>query len=248
MSMRISRILAASAALLLYWSAASAQNVTGYGAIPNPYLLLLREPAVLDELRLTAAQRVELRQINDEVDGPFLASRNWPPEKAHEKLSELIEQTRVKLQRVLQDSQQERLGQIILRLRGAASVALPPVAKQLQLSPSQLRAIEATLEKTREEINILTKQLREGASRREVERKAALAQQREQRNVLRELSGEQQLLFRRLLGPSFDPARLGRARFKAPELIGAGPWIHSQPLRLADLRGQVIALHFLAYG
>jgi hypothetical protein len=50
-------------------STARAQNVTGYASIPNPYLLLLREPAVHDDLRLTPEQRTELRRVNDEVDG-----------------------------------------------------------------------------------------------------------------------------------------------------------------------------------
>jgi hypothetical protein len=34
----------------------------------------------------------------------------------------------------------------------------------------------------------------------------------------------------------------------APELQAIEPWINSKPLRLQDLRGQVVVLHFWAFG
>ena len=63
-----------------------AQNITNYGSMPEPYLLLLREPAVLDDLQLNARQRQELEDVNQALDGPLLASRNTPPEKQRRRL------------------------------------------------------------------------------------------------------------------------------------------------------------------
>jgi hypothetical protein len=35
---------------------------------------------------------------------------------------------------------------------------------------------------------------------------------------------------------------------KAPEITGIEEWINSKPLKLEDLRGQVVALHFWTFG
>ena len=51
-----------------------------------------------------------------------------------------------------------------------------------------------------------------------------------------------------LVGKQFDPTKLGRASFKAPELINSGEWVNSSGFSLSDVRGKVIALHFYAYG
>lgn len=236
---------------LILWcllASAPAQNVTGYGSMENPYLLLLREPAVLEDLSLDTEQKAELRRLNDQIDGPLLALRNWPAEKANAKIAELIEQTRSALEEVLDESQRERFGQIMLRIRGIQSVLTPRVADRLNLTAAQRTAIEAILAETRDEIGALAKELQSGASPEPIQRQAALAQQREQQRVLGELSDTQKRLLAQLFGRSFDPSRLGKARFKAPQWDGSGEWLNSQPLQPGQLRGQVIALHFFAYG
>lgn len=59
----------------------TAQNVTGYGTMSDPFLFLLREPAVHDDLGLTREQKRRLVEINRSFDGLLLASRNMPAEK-----------------------------------------------------------------------------------------------------------------------------------------------------------------------
>lgn len=224
------------------------QNVTGYESMSNPYPLLLREPAVHDDLSLSRGQQVALQRLNDEVDGPLLALRNWPAEKAEPKLAELIQRTRVALDEVLEPRQRERLGQIMLRVRGIRLVPTPSVAERLNLTPKQREAIEETWASTREEIEAIAKQLEAGTPREKAERQALTVREREQRRVLAELTESQRRMLQDLLGRPFDPSRLGRAKFKAPELIDSTGWINSQPARLANLEGQVVAVHFFAFG
>jgi peroxiredoxin len=52
-----------------------------------------------------------------------------------------------------------------------------------------------------------------------------------------------------LLARDFDLAKLGRTRFKAPDLVGdSDAWLGSPPLSPADLRGRVVVVHFFAFG
>jgi hypothetical protein len=37
-------------------------------------------------------------------------------------------------------------------------------------------------------------------------------------------------------------------KIEAPEIVGIEEWINSKPLKLKDLRGQVVVLHFWTFG
>jgi hypothetical protein len=42
-----------------------------------------------------------------------------------------------------------------------------------------------------------------------------------------------------------EPASM---RIKAPELEGISDWVNTKPLKLSDLKGQVVVLHFWTFG
>ena len=71
-----------------------AQNVSGYAMIPEPFLFLLREPAVHDDLELTRDQRTRLTEVNHSFDGILLATRNMPPERGQEKVARVMSESR----------------------------------------------------------------------------------------------------------------------------------------------------------
>jgi hypothetical protein len=230
-------------------SSTSAQNVSGYGSIPDPFLFLLREPAVHADLGLTAPQRQRLVEFNESVDGILLASRNEPPQKGQQKIAEVRESTVERVSRLLSAAQQERLRQITYRMRGLSFVLSPLVAQRLALTEQQAQEIRTAVQVAAEQVKAVSTETYQGEKAHQQAQQAALAaRQKEHDTILAVLSDDQRQQLASLVGRRFHPDRLGRVTFKAPELTGGSEWVNSRPLNLQDLRGKVVALHFWAYG
>ncbi len=226
-----------------------AQNVTGYGTMADPFLFLVREPAVHDDLGLTPEQGRRLVEINHSFDGLLLATRNMPAEKGEAKIAEIMTATRNQAAKLLSTQQQERLRQIAYRLRGISCVLMPHAAEQLRLTSQQKAEIEAIVKETREQVNELQSGTYQGEeAHRKSQDAITAARKKEQQAILDLLDNTQKQRLMALVGGSFAPGRLGHVSFKAPELSTDDEWINSKPLQLADLRGKVVALHFWPFG
>jgi thiol-disulfide isomerase/thioredoxin len=215
----------------------------------DPFLFLLREPAVHNELSLSGSQMAQLAELNEQFDGTLLASRNMPADQAREKVAAAISTSRQRIASLLDDRQRERFQQITYRARGVSFVLLPEASEQLKLSEQQQRAIAQIVRNSLVSIQDLQQQVFEGTmTPHDAEQNFAAARKDEQLKVLEQLDPEQRQRLVGMIGPAFDPAQLGRVTFRAPELSSTGTWINSQPLQLSSLRGKVVAVHFWAFG
>lgn len=61
------------------------------------------------------------------------------------------------------------------------------------------------------------------------------------------LTPAQRNRFRSLLGVRVDTSKFGRIHALVPELIDTGHWLEDRKVRLADLRGKVVLVHFYAF-
>lgn len=237
-------------ALLLHCSItalASAQNLNSYQSIPEPYLFLLREPAIHEDLKLTQRQLAALSAVNDKIDARLVAMQNLSAAKQRETMTTLIAESKQRVDTIFDAGQRQRIGQVILQISGIRSVVSPEVAQRLRLSADQVSRIEKKLKETQEETDRIGKQIRQGQPKQPLVEQAMKLRREEQQDIFASLTASQQKELLGLLGPMFKQSRLGRVRFKAPELIDGDGWINSRPQRIADLRGQVVVVHFWAF-
>ena len=225
------------------------QNVTGYAMIPDPFLFLLREPAVQEDLGLSDEQMQQLVALNEQFDGDLLASRNMPAKVRQETVTQVMEQSRERVAQIFSEEQLDRLRQVSYRLRGISFVLTPHAAEQLELTSTQQASIQRIISQTLKSLGTLQEQLASGEKSQEQADSTELQiREKEQRQILQQLDGRQQRQLVALIGREFDPAKLGRVSFRAPEFSDTGIWINSEQLRLSQLHGKVVALHFWAFG
>ena len=216
--------------------------------VSNPYLFLIRDPVVHSELRLAEKQKTAITRLTDELDGPLWLLRDVSPEKGGGKLQKLIATAESKLKVILNVRQQIRLNQILLRVQGPAAFRRPDIARKLNLTRNQRQNIQTTAEESHRAIAELKKQLSDGKPREPLEKEAAQLRTQEQEKIQDTLTESQLKRWIAMRGEEIDVSNVGRVAVKAPELMESNDWVNSGPLKLRDLRGQVIALHFLTYG
>jgi peroxiredoxin len=226
----------------------AARGVDPYAGV-DPFWILIHEPAVWDELKLTAAQRTAVRQLTDELDLRFFPLRNKPAEQATAGLAKLIDEAQQQLPQQLKPQQTQRLMQILYWRLGTAALNRDDVAERLKFSDEQRASIQEISRQTQKAVAALEKEASEGKPREPLEKKFTELKTDEQQQILQLLKPEQRTGWTELLGDAFDLAKLGQPEFKTPELVDTKEWINARsPLRLEQLRGKVVIVHFYASG
>ncbi|UCD53095.1 MAG: redoxin domain-containing protein [Phycisphaerales bacterium] len=212
--------------------------------IPHPLTMLLRDATAQRDLRLQPEQIKAVAAALDEVELPLWQLRDFPTEQRNEPAEKLLETLRNRLATILSTQQQTRLDQIVLQSRSIRGLVEPAVAEKLNLSIGQI-------ERMREVIAGLTQgmaSLQQGGVTASEAARARVLQGQAERNALAVLDRDQQRTLRILTGRAFDFSRVRQRACRAPELRGVETWINAGPVTLADLRGNVVIVHFYTFG
>ncbi len=239
-------------AALLLVDVCAAQSSNPYGKLPvtqmaEPLLMLIRDPIVQSELAISTAQKRSIRQLSDKYDSTLWKTRNQPAQAASENFNMILTSAKRDLPNVLTSDQLRRLGQIELWTRGMKAFSRDDFAQRLSLTDEQRQKISKASEVAAKAIEGLTKELNDGATRSSIEKRARAVRIEEQKQILAAITREQHQRWIAMLGERVDVSKLGRVKFKAPELTGQGAWINSTPLTMEKLKGKVVALHFYAF-
>ena len=216
--------------------------------VSSPYMVLIRDPVVQRELQLDPSQQNQILALTDRADGLLWMIRAMSVEKGSPALAKLIIGTQVEMKKILSTRQNIRLREIVLRVQGSNAFLRDDVVGYLGLNEAQSTEITASIEETEKEIATLEQRLKDGETREKLEPLANKIKKRGRQDLVAILSDAQREKLTTMLGQEFDASRLGNVKLKAPELDVGGGWINSSSLKLADLRGKVVALHFMAYG
>jgi hypothetical protein len=213
----------------------------------QPYMLLIRDEVVHDDLKLSTRQRGEVRELTDELDVSIWSMRNKSSDQVAKTMAASLSRAKSGMSTILTPEQVGRMDQIVMWTLGMKALARDSVAEKLGLRDDQRKEIEDTLTSTAKTIGELSQQLKSGTARASIEKKVGNLRNEEQRKILAALSRRQRQDLVTMLGRRIDLANLGQIRFKAPEIVGQGEWFNSQPLTLERLKGKVVALHFFAF-
>lgn len=213
----------------------------------DPYWSLIHDQAVVEDLKLTAQQLAEWRETLDPLDLACFKLQNKPTSEAKPALTEILNETKEQLGKVLKPQQAQRLEQIVVRAHGPASLLRDDIAGKLKLSEKQRGEIRKAILEAREGREKLQHDLR--AAKLETaaaEKQYAKINEMERDAVNAVLSNDQKQKLALLFARDFEISKLGRTVYKAPDLTGdSAAWLNSQPLDASSLRGRVVVVHFL---
>jgi hypothetical protein len=228
----------------------SREALKGQGITLTPAVFLIRDPVVLEELNLTASQRASLAELALAANEEAWKFRDVTPDSAAASaaIQKLNDETDARMGNVLTARQLERLQQIVLQVHGPPALQSLHVAEKLALSATQRGRIASIVAESKNALSEVRARARAGEDRAALSRQVGELQSGLNDDLLAMLAPQQREQWSVLLGKPLDLARLQPLLAKAPELRGIDAWLNSEPLTLAGLRGQVVALHFWTFG
>lgn len=216
----------------------------------DPYWSLVHDQLVLDDLKLSADQQAEWRAVLDPQDLACFKLQNKSPAEARPALAKILTETKAHLGGLLKPQQAQRLEQIVVRAQGPAGLLRDDLAAKLKLTDKQRVDIRQAVSEAREGREKLHRDLRAAKMETAAAEKQFTKLGETERDAINAvLTNEQKQKLSLLVARDFDVSKLGRTAYKTPELIGdTGTWLNSEPLETESLRGNVVVLHFFAFG
>lgn len=218
-------------------------------AEPSPIFFLIRDAEVQDELGLSDDLKASLGALTVELDKNLWAMRDMDPQssEAGRAWRSLQDVLNGRLKELLSGAQHRRLTQLVLRAEGLRVLGRPEIARALGMDDRQRDRIRGIAKETDRRLAVLGKSAAAGDRAALIEASNRVRID-ENGQILAILTHAQQERWAAALGKPFEMKHLRWVGVTAPELQPADAWINSDPLTLEKLRGQVVALHFWAFG
>lgn len=216
----------------------------------QPVLLqMIRDDAIHRELKLSPDQVREVMAAVEPIDGPWFRVRIRPLEERVETITALTDQLQQSLRSILDTDQLARLEQLHNQALGTRMIVRDPTAKSLRLSASEREELYTVFHQTDKLVADVQSKLQSGEiDSAEASRKISRAKADEKDAFVDALSNEQKRMLSSLTGPTFNFSKVKRMYPVAPELTDQGAtWLQGSELKLDDLKGKVVALHFYAF-
>ena len=216
-------------------------------AVPYLTLAIARDPSIHAELGLKPKQIEAVHAAIADVDETFWQLRDIPVSKCAAQLDSLHTRLLQGLKKELTQSQLDRVQQIVLQARGWKALVSPEVVDKLKLSTEQVARLRTALADATKEREASEKEIA-GQSVTNQEQARAKLRKADAKRFSEVLTARQQTDFSSMLGTAFDLGKIVQVGCVAPELRGVTAWINSEPLALQQLRGNVVIVHFWAFG
>lgn len=214
-------------------------------------IYLLHSPDVHDALELKSKQQDQLRILLNKIQRPLWRLRDVDPRfvesKHRETVAALVAEINDILpatEQLLNERQRERLDELTLRWEGLPALKQDKWADAVKLDAGQKRAIRQAGERTFQALALIHNKKKGSIDAETMQKVMYKLNEKEADAIESQLSKEQKRRLRRLMGKPFNFKRMDRRIYRAPEFEGVTAWINSEPLKMADLRGRVVAVHF----
>jgi len=228
--------------------AADAQPANGATSpLPDPSLLLIRDEAVRDELKLSTEQRAQLDALLKGNNRLLIAIRDVGPNGADETAQPAIAALRAELKKLFTSEQKIRLQGLILQAQGYDALLRKDIAAKLKITPEQQAKLAAIAEEAKASVQALS-QSRGSRSPEEIKQELAQIQAERLKKIVAELDDKQESTYAKLLGEAFDFSQVKPSPGLAPEFTEIEAWVNSDPVTIESLRGKVVIVHFFAFG
>ncbi len=215
--------------------------------IPRNLLGLVHAPEVHQELGLSASQVADLENLFAENDSRWFASRILPLEQQLPILKELETRVWRWFANHTKPEQQQRLEQLEYYSQGGRMLLRDDIAQRIGLQAAQQASLATLAKKTIEAEKQLQHTQYGDTNIPTLQAAVQAATDAESAGIKEHVDLSQQQKLTALLGKPFDMTQLKRIYPMAPEFVEVSDWINSPPLKLTDLRGKVVLVHFYAF-